>query len=340
MNIKCPSCGNQGSTHIGSDAFEVRGTWEGKPVRKCLRCGAGMTVGFPKRIKLIEPGVWSQMEGSWGREFGTEDNGADELAEPAEDDDEYPTIECPYCGNTGSSAPGSAAFEYRVALSDPGARMCRRCERGFWLYAETGDTEPMGDEAWAGIEAMHATLGGGASVDAEWARRRAGTSDEEDEAEDSEDESDELDEAPDGTEEPPQVSYVQRREAVRLRGRVEEVVARIVEVQDPAAVDEDGVEPDDGMRYVGVLLRIENTGTEVYFGMPSMESRLVASDGDEYEATVGWLKPDLDDDLDDLQPDQAVEGFITFEVPEGVRLKAFRFVFDEKTPPEAAEWEL
>lgn len=81
MNIKCPNCGNQGSTHIGSDAFEVRGTWEGKPVRKCLRCGAGITVGFPKRIKLIEPRIWSQMEGSWGREFGTEDNGADDLAE-------------------------------------------------------------------------------------------------------------------------------------------------------------------------------------------------------------------------------------------------------------------
>jgi hypothetical protein len=137
--------------------------WQGKPVRKCVQCGAGMTVGFPKRISLIEPGLWARMEASWAGELGGE----------GEEENEYPIVSCPYCGNTGSTEPGSAAFEYRVTLSEPTARMCRQCERGFWMHPESGGTEQMSVETWAGLETMHATLGGGAKVDAELARRAA-----------------------------------------------------------------------------------------------------------------------------------------------------------------------
>jgi hypothetical protein len=282
MKIKCPNCGNKGSTHYDSDAFEVRGIFERKPVRKCLRCGAGLFVLPPKRIKLIDVDLWAPMQESWAREFGTENmhakeqvayddvelcrkrladaadgyvtswpEGSPSALDEAEDDyisaldwdvpvwvvdrdhheisatlhqllthndvdgalgyvpsvfecgsfeeltalgvrslahvpealgpeadeassyPDYPEIECPTCGNAGSSAPGSPAFEYRVVLGEPKVRMCRRCGRGLWLHLETGETESMSDESWAGIEMMHATLGGGASVDAEWARREA-----------------------------------------------------------------------------------------------------------------------------------------------------------------------
>jgi ribosomal protein S27AE len=70
LNIKCPECGNKGSTQLDSDAFEVRGMYERKPVRKCARCGAGLFVLFPKRVKVIPPDLWRQMEASWEREFG------------------------------------------------------------------------------------------------------------------------------------------------------------------------------------------------------------------------------------------------------------------------------
>ena len=171
--IRCPSCNNEGRTELGSDAFQVRGTWPGKPVRKCLRCGAGITISPPKHVKLIEPELWGRMQESWAREFGEDEKEEAELGEAndALSESEYPVARCPYCGNSGSTEPGSLAFEYRVKLDEPKVRMCRRCERGFWMDSETGETEPMSEESWAGIEMLHEMLGGGARVDAEWAGR-------------------------------------------------------------------------------------------------------------------------------------------------------------------------
>src|SRR2546423_86785 len=74
--IQCPSCGHRGRTELDSEAFEVRGALEGKPVRKCRSCGAGMTVGLGltgAKAKLIEPALWQEMEASWARAFGDAD---------------------------------------------------------------------------------------------------------------------------------------------------------------------------------------------------------------------------------------------------------------------------
>jgi hypothetical protein len=84
--ITCPSCGNRGGTEIGSSAFETRGQWEGKPVRKCLECGAGMTVGLGLRgtkAKLIDSSTWGHMEQVWGTEFGSESSSESGSEEPA-----------------------------------------------------------------------------------------------------------------------------------------------------------------------------------------------------------------------------------------------------------------
>lgn len=178
--ITCPRCGNRGLT-FDESTFEVRGRSgrNGMPVRMCVACGSGMTVHpslFGAKAKLIDPVTWGYMKQSWDQQFGGEgeDDGEDDwLGEDGDDESEYPVVSCPYCDNTGSTEPGSRAFEYRVALGEPKVRMCRRCERGFWLYSETGESEPMSEESWVGIEMMHATLGGGAHVDAEWARREA-----------------------------------------------------------------------------------------------------------------------------------------------------------------------
>lgn len=68
----------------------MRGTWQGKPVRKCVQCGAGMTVGFPKRISLIEQGLWARMEASRARESGSDSDDEDEadLLDEVGDDQE------------------------------------------------------------------------------------------------------------------------------------------------------------------------------------------------------------------------------------------------------------
>lgn len=73
--IKCPNCGSRGGTEVDSDAFDVRGQLQGKPVRKCRTCGEGVTVGVGltgAKAKLIDTDLWGEMEASWAREFGGE----------------------------------------------------------------------------------------------------------------------------------------------------------------------------------------------------------------------------------------------------------------------------
>ena len=74
--MKCPKCGNSGEADADpAVAFEVRGQFEGSPVRKCVRCGAGIVVGRgflggPKP-RLIPAEIWKRMEDMWEQEFGT-----------------------------------------------------------------------------------------------------------------------------------------------------------------------------------------------------------------------------------------------------------------------------
>ena len=76
--IVCPSCGNGGEASIDdSGAFEVRGQFQGKAVRKCRKCGSGLAIGpfsggFLGTPKLIPKDVWRRMEEVWHREFGKE----------------------------------------------------------------------------------------------------------------------------------------------------------------------------------------------------------------------------------------------------------------------------
>lgn len=72
--ITCPLCGNRGDQN-GDDefrAFEVRGQFQGKAVRKCTKCGNGLMVGLFSGIWLGKPDVipeelWRQMNEVWRR---------------------------------------------------------------------------------------------------------------------------------------------------------------------------------------------------------------------------------------------------------------------------------
>jgi len=68
--MKCPECGNQGEATLDSKgAFEVRGQFEGKAVRKCNRCGAGLMVGFFGKPKAISKEIWARMDEMWQKNF-------------------------------------------------------------------------------------------------------------------------------------------------------------------------------------------------------------------------------------------------------------------------------
>jgi hypothetical protein len=71
----CPSCGNIGEATIdNAGAFEVRGQFQGKVVRKCNKCGAGLLVGLFSggllgKPKLVPPDLWGNMQEMWDNEF-------------------------------------------------------------------------------------------------------------------------------------------------------------------------------------------------------------------------------------------------------------------------------
>jgi hypothetical protein len=278
------------------------------------------------KVKLIDPTIWETMKQAWDEEFGG-DGEADDGAEWVDEDDgienEYLVVSCPYCGNTGSTEPGGAAFEYRVILTEPKARMCRRCERGFWMHTGTGETEPMSDETWAGLEMMHATLGGGAAVDAEWARRAA-TTDATAELGESEDHAVETD--PDAV--TALVSDLQGdREALLARpvtsAEVGESVQladdfdvpisiRLIAVHDPLEPTTDRFGLDRAHRYVGIELEVVNLSDDDDAD-PFFAEALLDDEGEVYDAELATREPEFNL-YPSLQPSERLRGFLLYQL--------------------------
>lgn len=91
MKLKCPSCGATGTdvrppadgvtgpsdepVHLKGQedyAFEVRGNYGGRPVRKCLNCGSGVRVSFlPPRFRKVPEEEWAYLQDRWA-EFKAE----------------------------------------------------------------------------------------------------------------------------------------------------------------------------------------------------------------------------------------------------------------------------
>lgn len=72
--IQCPLCANRGeATTDDKGAFAVRGHFQGKAVRKCNKCGAGLFLGWLGRPKPIPSQLWQHMKESWERKFGPEE---------------------------------------------------------------------------------------------------------------------------------------------------------------------------------------------------------------------------------------------------------------------------
>jgi hypothetical protein len=83
MKLKCPWCGAVGTDVEpypeplrGADwtptkgeedyAFEVRGNYAGRPVRKCLNCGNGVRVTLlPPRFRKVPPDEWADLQVRW-----------------------------------------------------------------------------------------------------------------------------------------------------------------------------------------------------------------------------------------------------------------------------------
>jgi len=75
--ILCPCCGSRGeATTDDTGAFEVRGRYQDKAIRKCRKCGAGLAIGLSSGGLFGKPSVivkdtWERMEAEWEREFSS-----------------------------------------------------------------------------------------------------------------------------------------------------------------------------------------------------------------------------------------------------------------------------
>jgi Domain of unknown function (DUF4352) len=249
-----------------------------------------MTVGFPKRVALLEPELWARMEASWEREFGSEAGKAGAT-------------------ETGSGNPWTDPITPQEFLEYVAEKHEEELAADEEVRAKLAEASERAKAGRATLEAFEQSPEGRRI--AEMRRGRENRS--------------------------PNLISVGADEPAILRGKVPEITVSLLEIQDPGHPAND-TEPDDGMRWVGVRLRIENTGDHDYDETPSSTARLVDSEGDEYEGLVGWIEPDLDDFIT-LAPGEVAEGFLTFEVPERATVAAFQFTFDAgKTPSDAAEW--
>jgi hypothetical protein len=66
--IVCPACGSMGYPS-DEELFEIRGQREGKPVRKCTRCGTGLFIRPLRKPQVIPHNLWVRMQELWQVEF-------------------------------------------------------------------------------------------------------------------------------------------------------------------------------------------------------------------------------------------------------------------------------
>lgn len=75
-HILCPVCGSRSEARFDDQgAFEVRGKLQGKQIRKCCKCNAGLAIGLFSggllgRPRVIPDRMWRRMESMWYEEFG------------------------------------------------------------------------------------------------------------------------------------------------------------------------------------------------------------------------------------------------------------------------------
>ena len=112
-----------------------------------------------------------------------------------------------------------------------------------------------------------------------------------------------------------------------------------MKIVDPAKSGNEFFQPEQGFRYVGIRLRLENISEVVYNDSPSNGAVVVDTDDqgfdasffDAVEPSLGSLK---------IAPGDRRAGFITFEVPKNAKLRTLQFTLHSGFGPEAGEWSL
>jgi hypothetical protein len=99
-------------------------------------------------------------------------------------------------------------------------------------------------------------------------------------------------------------------------------------------------EPENGMRFVGVTLRLKNIGSVPYSDSPSNGAVILTPRGEQGKTTpiaTGECSEDFADSVR-IAPGESQEGCIAFEIPEGVTAAKLQWTPSSGFSNETAEW--
>jgi len=121
----------------------------------------------------------------------------------------------------------------------------------------------------------------------------------------------------------------------------EQLAATIVKTINRAKGTSEFDQPADGKRWVGVQLRLVNTGTAVYEDSPSNGLQVADDQGQRFPATFGEIAagPAMTSALK-LPPGEKALGWVIFEVPKSVKIATVQFALDSGFGPQTGQWAL
>ncbi|MGW1134411.1 DUF4352 domain-containing protein [Streptomyces griseoluteus] len=115
----------------------------------------------------------------------------------------------------------------------------------------------------------------------------------------------------------------------------------VVKVIDPAKAGDEFTVPEDGNRFVGIQFQLVNTGAKAYSDSPANGAQVTDADGQQFQPTFADLSagPSMSSDVR-LKPGAKALGWITFEVPKGVKPATVQFSMNSGFADQTGEWKL
>lgn len=130
-------------------------------------------------------------------------------------------------------------------------------------------------------------------------------------------------------------------DAITLEGQEEgtKVMVRLTRIIDPVPAG-DFDRPDAGNRFIGVRVRLTNTGTTTYDDSPSNGAALIMSGDEQAESTLmsgGQCSSEFASSAK-ISPGTSQAGCLAFEAPLAKKPIRFQFALDSGFGPSNGEW--
>jgi hypothetical protein len=115
----------------------------------------------------------------------------------------------------------------------------------------------------------------------------------------------------------------------------------VVKVVDPAQPGDEFTEPQSGNRFVGIQFQLVNTGDKAYSDSPANGAQITDEQGQQFQPTFADISagPSMSSDVR-LKPGAKALGWITFEVPKGVKPATVQFAMNSGMADQTGEWKL